>query len=123
MSEGRLGRDYEDGEIIVRQGDAADCMFVVQSGEVEVFVTREGKEFLLRRMGKGEVIGEISLFDREKRSATVRAVGRARLLTIDRGTFISRVHEDPTLAFHIVKTLARRIRELSEEIARLRAER
>jgi CRP-like cAMP-binding protein len=121
MTGGALGRDYEDGEVIVRQGDPADCMFVVQSGEVEVFVARSGRETLLRRLGKGEVIGEISLFDREVRSATVRARGRARLLTIDRDTFMSRVHEDPTLAFHIVKTLARRIRDLSEEIARLRA--
>jgi len=121
MSEGTLGRVYEDGEVIVRQGDAADCMFVVQSGEVDVLVTRDEKEIQLRRLGKGEVIGEISLFDREVRSATVRAHGRARLLTIDRDTFMSRVHEDPTLAFHIVKTLARRIRELSEEIVRLRS--
>ena len=121
MAEGTLGRVYEDGEVIVSEGDVGDCMYVVQSGEVEVLTTRDGKEIPLRRLGKGEVIGEISLFDREVRSATVRARGRARLLTVDKATFLSRVHEDPTLAFHIVKTMARRIRELSEEIARLRA--
>ena len=120
MSEGELGRVYEDGEVIVSQGDPAECMYVVQSGEVEVFTKSGNREIPLRRLGKGEVIGEISLFDRATRSATVRARGRARLLTIDKATFLSRVHEDPTLAFHIVKTMARRIRELSEEVARLR---
>ena len=38
MVQGALGRDYADGEIIVRQGDAGDCMFVIQQGEVEVLI-------------------------------------------------------------------------------------
>ncbi len=120
MSAGGLGKVYSDGEVIVRQGDVGDCMYVVQSGEVEVVAQRDGREVPLRRLARGEVFGEMSLFDREVRSATVRAKGEARLLTVDKATFFSRVHEDPTLAFHIVKTMARRIRELSDEIARLR---
>jgi CRP/FNR family transcriptional regulator, cyclic AMP receptor protein len=121
MSAGGLGKIYNDGEVIVRQGDVGDCMYVVQSGAVEVVMQRDGKEVPLRRLAKGDVFGEMSLFDREVRSATVRARGEARLLTVDKVTFFSRVHEDPTLAFHIVKTMARRIRELSDEIARLQS--
>lgn len=123
MSAGQLGKVYGDGDVIVRQGDAGDCMYVVQAGEVEVVAHRDGREVPLRVLGRGEVFGEMSLFDREVRSATVRAKGEARLLTIDKTTFLSRVHEDPTLAFYIVKTMARRIRELSEEVAQLRSKR
>lgn len=121
MSAKGLGKVYRDGEVIVRQGELGECMYVVQSGEVEVVTQREGMEVPLRRLGRGEVFGEMSLLDREVRSATVRAVGEARLLTVDKATFFGRVHEDPTLALHIVRSMARRIRELSEEIARLRA--
>ncbi len=115
-----LGRTYGDGEVIVRQGDIGDCMYVVQAGTVEVLTQREGKLVPLRVLGAGEIIGEMSLFDREVRSATVRAKGEARLLTIDRRTFLSRVQEDPSLAFNVVKTMSRRIRELSDELTRVR---
>jgi len=121
MNPGTLGRSYQDGEVIVNQGDVGDCMYVVQSGTVEVLAQREGKLVPLRVLGAGEIVGEMSLFDRDVRSATVRAKGTARLLTIDRRTFLSRVQEDPSLAFNIVKTMSRRIRELSDELTRAQA--
>jgi CRP/FNR family cyclic AMP-dependent transcriptional regulator len=120
MSPGNLGRTYQDGEVIVNQGDVGDCMYVVQSGTVEVLALREGALIPLRVLGAGEIVGEMSLFDREVRSATVRAKGTARILTVDRRTFLSRVQEDPSLAFNIVKTMSRRIRELSNELTRAR---
>jgi CRP-like cAMP-binding protein len=51
------------------------------------------------------------------RSATVRAVGEARILTVDRRTFLRRVQEDPSLAFNILRTMSGRIRELTEKLA------
>ncbi len=95
-------------------------MYMVQAGAVEVLTQSEGELIPLRVLGAGEIIGEMSLFDREVRSATVRAKGEARLLTIDRRTFLSRVQEDPSLAFNVVKTMSRRIRELSDELTRVR---
>ncbi len=119
MSDSSLGRVYHDGEIVVRQGDVGDCMFVVQEGTVEVVLNRDGSEVFLRTLGKGEFIGEMGLFDRVPRSATVRAKGEARLLSVDRKTFLRRIHEDPSLAFRVVEIMTRRIRELSDEVARL----
>ena len=121
MDRGSLGRIYHDGEVIVRQGDEGRCMFVVQEGEVEVFTGRPGEEIPLRVLGQGAVIGEMSLFDREVRSATVRARGEARLLTIDKETLLRRVQEDPSLALHLIRNMSRRIRELSAELARSRS--
>jgi CRP-like cAMP-binding protein len=56
------------------------------------------------------------------RSATVKALGRARILTVDRKGFLRRVQEDPSLAFRVLQTMSGRIRELTDEVARLRAE-
>lgn len=120
MNSGALGKVYEDGELIVRQGEEGDCMFAIQEGEVEVFVERDGREVRLAVRGTGEVIGEMAVFEREVRSASVRALGRARVLTLDKKNFLKRISEDPTLAFRLVETLSRRVRELSEEVARLR---
>jgi CRP/FNR family cyclic AMP-dependent transcriptional regulator len=117
-----LGRVYRDGEIVVRQGGRADCMHVIQAGQVEVFVEQDGRELPLAVRGEGEVIGEMAIFDREPHSATVRALGEARILTVDKRGFLRRIQEDPSLAFHILQNMSNRIRDLSEKLARLEAQ-
>jgi CRP-like cAMP-binding protein len=121
VAEGDLGRVYRDGELLVRQGDAGDCMYVIQEGQAEIFVERDGKEVLLRTAGAGEVIGEMALFERVVRSASVRAKGDMRALTVDKRNFLKRINEDPSLAFRLVKLMSAKIREMSEEVARLRS--
>jgi CRP-like cAMP-binding protein len=121
MGTGDLGKTYGDGEIITRQGDVGDCMYVIQKGRVEVLVERDGVETPLRIANEGEFMGEMAIFDREERSATLRAVGEARLLTIDKKNFLKRVHSDPSLAFRLVQTMSKRVRDLSDEIARLKS--
>ncbi len=122
MEASALGKVYRDGEIIVRQGEVGDCMYVVQEGTVEVFEERQGKEVLLRILEEGQFFGEMAIFDRQVRSATVRARGQARVLTVDDKTFLRRVHEDPSLAFRVAQAMSRRVRELSAEVARLKCD-
>ena len=120
MASGELGKVYKDGEVIICEGEEGKCMYVIQEGEVEVFIRGdEGKEIRLGVRGEGEFFGEMAIFDRDVRSATVRALGEARVLTVDKKNFMRRVHEDPSLAFRLVETMSRRIRELGEEVARL----
>jgi CRP-like cAMP-binding protein len=122
MQSGTLGRTYKSGETIVRQGDTGDSMYVIQEGQAEVVVEKEGREARLRTLGQGEFIGEMAVFEREVRSATVRAVGDVRVLTIDRRSLLRKIQEDPSLAFRIMETMSRRVRTLSDEVARLRNE-
>ncbi len=117
MQPGALGRTYKDGDVIVRQGDTGDSMYVIQEGQAEVVVEKEGREVRLRTIGQGEFIGEMAVFEREVRSATVRAVGDVRVLTVDRRGLLRRIQEDPSLAFRIMETMSRRIRTLSEDVA------
>ena len=83
MTSGSLGRVYEDGEILMRQGDVGDVMFVIQEGEVEVVHERDGRETPLAVIGEGGLVGEMAIFLHEPRTATVRARGRVRALTVD----------------------------------------
>ena len=122
MDTGTLGKIYHDGEIIIRQGDIGDCMYVIQEGQVEIIVEQGGREMQLAVRGEGELFGEMAIFEKERRSATVRAVGSVRLLTVDEKNFMRRVHEDPSLAYRMVEMMAHRIRELSNEVARLNLE-
>lgn len=120
MSGRALGKVYRDGEPIVRQGEMGDCMFVIQQGTVEVLREEAGQTFRLTELGAGEIFGEMALCEKEPRSATVRAVGEVRALTVDKRTFLRRVQEDPSLAFHVLRAMSARIRSLDVEVARLR---
>jgi CRP/FNR family cyclic AMP-dependent transcriptional regulator len=114
----RLGKKYNDGEIIVRQGDTGNCMYVIQQGEVEVVTSTNGGELHLRTLQANDFFGEMALFEQEKRSATIRSKGTARILTIDKKSFLGGIHEDPSLAFRIVETMSHRIRDLTDRLAR-----
>ncbi len=117
-----LGKVYRDGAVIIRQGEVGDCMFVVQAGKVQVVQEKDGKEAPLAIRGEGEFFGEMALVEHEVRSATVRALGEARVLTVDHRTFLRRVREDPSLAYRILQKMSRRVREVSGEVVQVKAE-
>jgi CRP/FNR family transcriptional regulator len=120
IEKGALGKVYQDGEIITRQGDVGKVMYVIQKGKVEVLMEKDGHETLLRVAEEGEFLGEMAIFDHEVRSATLKARGEVKVLTIDKKNFLKRIHVDPSLAFKIVQTMSQRVRELGDEVARLK---
>lgn len=117
MGKGALGKLYADGEDIVRQGDLGDCMFVVQSGRVEVLQATSAGEQHLAFLETGDFFGEMAVFEKEKRSATVRASGEARVLKVDKKTLLRRIKEDPLLAVNLLQTMSHRIRDLNAGLA------
>jgi CRP/FNR family cyclic AMP-dependent transcriptional regulator len=117
MGVGALGTLYGDGDVIVAQGELGDCMYVVQSGEVEVVLVTNGSEQRLAILQAGDFFGEMAVFEREVRSATVRAHGEARALKVDKKTLLRRIKEDPLLAVNLLQTLSRRIRDLNGQLA------
>ncbi len=121
MEEGKLGKIYHDGEVIIREGDTGDRMFVIQSGRVRVTRNAEGKDIHLSELKEGDFFGEMAIIEREVRSATVRAFGEVSLLSIDKKNFIHRVHEDPSLAYRILQHMSQKIRQLSDQLAQARA--
>ncbi len=116
MPHNELGKLYADGQCSGEVGDVGNCMYVVQSGKVDVFGADSQGEMLLATLGKGNIFGEMALFTKQPRSATVRARGEARVLTIDKRGFFRRVQEDPSLAFNILQTLSQRIEELDRKL-------
>ncbi len=119
MASNALGRLYRDGEVVVRQGELADCMYLILEGKVEVLQRKDEQEYSLAVLEKGDFFGEMGLFDRDVRCATVRALGKAVLLTVDKRMFMQRIHEDPSFAYKILRHMARRIRELERVLIRI----
>lgn len=112
-----LGRRYRDGEIIIKQGDVGDCLYVIQSGKVELIYDNGQGEVRIAELGSNEFFGEMGLFERDVRSCTVRACGEAKILTIDRRNFYKTIHKDPTLAYTLLQKMSYRIREINKKLA------
>jgi CRP/FNR family cyclic AMP-dependent transcriptional regulator len=120
MEAGALGREYADQEVVCRQGERGDCMYVIQAGRAEVLLQEAGAEVVVGELTAGDIFGEMAIFEREPRSATVRVKGQARVLTLDKRAFLRRVHEDPSLAFRILQRMSFRIRTMNQELSRLK---
>ncbi len=116
---GVLGRRYHDGDVIIRQGEPGDCMFVIQEGRVEVLQRKGSKEYCLAVLDPGDFFGEMALFEQEVRCATVRALGDVCVLTVDKRIFMQRMHEDASFAFKILKRMAHRLREMENVLTHL----
>jgi len=91
-------------------------MYAIQEGQVAVLREQGGQEVLLMVRGPGEFFGEMAIFERQARSATVRALSQVRLLTVEKENLLRRITEDPTLAFRLLQHMSAHIRVLTEQI-------
>ena len=103
----RLERVHvEAGEVVVRQGDAGDRLFLVASGRLRVFVEDDDGPRVLRELGSGAALGELALLTGEPRSASVVAVRDSELLELTADAFESLLERDAGFATAIARALA-----------------
>lgn len=113
-------RDVAPGEVVFREDDPGDSLFVVASGLLEVSRRNPaGVDVPLRRLGPGEVGGTTSMTVAKTRSATLRALGASRLVTVDREGFRSALDDEPELARSLIAFLAAKVREKTGRMAAL----
>lgn len=75
---------YGDGDIIFNEGSPGDWIYVILSGEVEIFKTVNQKKYIIEILREGEVFGELSFIGNISRTASAKAIGSTRLGVIDR---------------------------------------
>ena len=115
MPDKDLGKAFNDGEIIFRQGDAADCLYFIQSGKVVIYQEKDGKEVPLAELGKGDSFGDMGVFMGPIRTESARSLGGARVITADYKFVLKKFRDDPSFAFQIINTMAQRDRTRTEE--------
>ena len=116
MPDRDLGKVFPDGEIIFRQGDAADCLYIILSGKVVMYREKDGKEVALAELGKGDLFGEGGFFMDPIRTESARSLGEARVITADNKFVLKKFKDDPSFAFHIIETMAQHARKRTEEL-------
>jgi CRP-like cAMP-binding protein len=122
MPIGELGRTFEDDAVIFLENDPGDCMYYIIEGKVKISRSSTEGEVHIATLGEGEIFGEMSLFDRLPRSATAKAYGETRLLTVNKKKFFASIIRDPTVAFKILEAMSMRTRRLNAEYMKARNE-
>jgi CRP-like cAMP-binding protein len=97
---------FPAGTVIFAEGDPADDMYVVKSGDIDISVRGQ----FLRTVGADEVFGEMALVDSSPRSATATARSDAELVRVDRRRFEFMVQQTPGFATAVLATMAERLR-------------
>jgi len=108
------------GQILFREGDAGDRLFVVVAGKLKLGTTsNDGRENLLSILGPGDMFGELSLFDPGPRTATAIAVVDSKLLALANDQVIGWVKEHPQVSLQLLGRLAQRLRKANDVLSDL----
>jgi small-conductance mechanosensitive channel/CRP-like cAMP-binding protein len=108
LAEHAKSAHFAPGEIVIRQGDVGDSMFVVVRGELAVRVAKDGNEAEAARISGGSFFGEMSLLTGDRRVATIAALGPCELLVIDHAGFRELLSGNPKLLEVISAKVAQR---------------
>ena len=111
------GIDLAAGTTVFKRGDPGDSIFIVASGEVEIFVLdTTGQRIVFETAKAGDFFGELSLLDGDPRSASAVAIQETRALRIDRNDLSLLFTRHPTAALDVLAVIGRRLREADKLI-------
>ena len=108
-----LGKVYEDQENIISEGFNEESVYIIQSGKVQVSITKDDKSTVLVQLEAGECFGEMALFGCNIWSTSIQSVGKSTVLTIDKKHFLSKIEDDPFIAIEILEKLSKRLKHIN----------
>ena len=112
----RFGREYKAGDVLFREGDGGEEMFVIQSGTVQITKFVGGEDRPLATLGRGEFLGEMAILNGKPRTATAVVLEDARVLVIDAKTLETMIAKNTEIAMRLIKKLSRRLASADEMI-------
>ncbi len=105
----RFGREFAAGDVLFREGDPGEQMYVIQSGTVRITKNVAGADRVIAILGPGEFLGELAILNDKPRVATATVVADMRCLVIEAKTLESMVTRSGEIAMRLIKKLAKRI--------------
>ncbi len=112
----RFGREFRAGDVLFREGERGEEMYVIQSGVVQILKRVGETERPLATLGRGEFVGEMAILNDKPRTATAVVLEDARCLVIDAATLEQMISNSTEIALRLVKKLARRLDSADEMI-------
>jgi len=116
-----MERTFAPGQVLIRENDPPDRLFVILSGRVRVMEVAPDSpvELIVSELGEGEILGELSVLRNQPRSATIVAVERTHCLVLPRSAFLKVLQSSADLAVSLLRTLAGRLYETDRRLSRL----
>jgi CRP-like cAMP-binding protein len=105
----RIGRDFSAGDVLFREGDEGQEMFVIQGGRVQVTKRVGETDRPIAVLGRGEFLGEMAILNNKPRSATATVLDDATCLVIDGRTLETMIASNAEIAVRLIKKLASRL--------------
>jgi CRP-like cAMP-binding protein len=116
----KVMRAYPAGGLVFEEGDPWNGLYCVQSGRVSVFKTQKTadgpRRLELAQLGAGSLIGEMGLFEQNKREASVQALEYTEILIISREMFEEQMGKVPAWMVNLFKLLTQRLRATNERL-------
>ncbi len=112
----RFGRRFEAGEVVYREGEAANEAYLLEEGRVRLIKRVRGAERSLMVLKPGDLFGESALLVGAPRSSTAIALVPGVALALDQTTLQNLLEHNPTVAARIVQQLVRRLRDAEDQI-------
>lgn len=100
---------FEAGQVMFREGDAADAAYVLIDGTVEITVRTPGGPLLVNTLGQSDVVGETAIFGDVPRTATATAKTRLEALRVCKDLFLELVRDNADAAMQLNRILATRL--------------
>ena len=117
---GAKARAFRARQVLFRRGDEPDGLYILVAGQVRVTIQEaNGADLTLATFGVGEVLGELSVLDGRRRSATAVATTAVDALYVSVDDFRRWLTTHPDAAWHLLAGLARRMRATDEQIAEI----
>ncbi len=115
----RYGRVYQPGEVVVREGDVGEMMFIIQTGEVRIHKRIRDRETTLAVLKAGDFFGEMAIIDKEPRSASATTAAESKILVLSKDIFESQIKTNPKIIMSILKKMSERLRAADRQIKTL----
>jgi len=108
---------YTKGQVLFREGDEGEEMYIVQSGRVAIKKkVRDGSDATLAVLEKGDFFGEMALLERLPRSATAEVIEDGDLIKIDNEIFGDMIKANPEIAIRMLRKYSIRLRETTRQV-------
>jgi CRP/FNR family cyclic AMP-dependent transcriptional regulator len=113
-------KPFPRSAVVLSEGDLGDSLYMIESGKVKVFISdKDGREMILKLLGRGDFFGELAMIDKQPRSASITTLEASVFLILTHEAFEQCVARIPRIANMVMRVLAQRVRDADRKIGTL----
>lgn len=116
-----MKNSYQPGALIFRQGEYSKCIYLIESGQVDLLESADARTVRIATLGVGDLVGEMALVDERPRAFTARAVGETTVSVLSREQFVKIMFRDPAEGLRYLGAFFERLRMMNQPQGAARA--